>query len=386
MWEKVLRGSNIYYIWILVLLVVAGFGFLMYLKQLEHGLAITGMSRDVSWGLYVGQLTFLVGVAASAVMVVLPYYLHNYKVFGKITILGEFVAVPAVIMCILSVTVDLGRPDRVFNVLLHPTPNSILFWDVVVLNVYLFLNIIIGWTVLSYERRGGVKPPLWCRVLIYISIPWAFSIHTVTAFLYAGLPGRGFWLTAIMAPRFLGSAFAAGPALLIILCYILKKFDGFDAGEEAIRALSRIVAYAMVASLFFFGCELFTVYYSQLPEHMHHFDYMFVGLHGHTAMVPVMWLSGIMAIVSTVLLVIPKTRYNKAILPVACFMAFMALWLEKGLALIVVGFIPSMMETVTEYAPTIPEACITLGIWAIGALILTLLYKVAMGVKREIAS
>ncbi len=386
MWEKVLRGSNIYYMWILALLIVAGFGFLMYLKQLNFGLGITGMSRDVSWALYVGQLTFLVGVAASAVMVVLPYYLHNFKVFGKITILGEFVAVPAVIMCILSVTVDLGRPDRVMNVLLHPTPNSVLFWDVIVLSTYLLLNIVIGWTVLSYERRGGVKPPLWTKVLIYISIPWAFSIHTVTAFLYAGLAARGFWLTAIMAPRFLGSAFAAGPALLILLAYILKRFDGFDAGEEAIRALSRIVAYAMVASLFFFGCELFTVYYSQVPEHMYHFKYMFVGLHGHTAMVPVMWLSAILAIGATVLLVIPSTRNNKKVLPVACVMAFLALWLEKGLALIVVGFIPSMMETVTEYAPTFPEASITLGIWAIGALILTLLYKVAMGVKRETAA
>lgn len=386
MWEKVIRGSNIYYIWILALLAIIGFGFLMYLRQLQVGLTITGMSRDVSWGLYVGQLTFLVGVAASAVMVVLPYYLHNYKAFGKITILGEFVAVPAVIMCILSVTVDLGRPERVMNVLLHPTPNSILFWDVVVLNVYLFLNIIIGWTVISYERRGGVKPPMWCKVLIYISIPWAFSIHTVTAFLYAGLAARGFWLTAIMAPRFLGSAFAAGPALLIVLCYILKKFDGFDAGDEAIKALSKIVAYAMVATLFFFGCELFTVYYSQLPEHMHHFQYMFVGLHGHVKMVPFMWLSAILAIGSTILLVIPKTRNNKKILPVACVMAFLSLWLEKGLALIVVGFIPSMLETVTEYLPTFRESAITLGIWAIGALILTLLYKVAMSVKREAAS
>ena len=232
----------------------------------------------------------------------------------------------------------------------------------------------------------GVKPPLWCKVLIYISIPWAFSIHTVTAFLYAGLAARGFWLTAIMAPRFLGSAFAAGPALLIVLCYILKKFDGFDAGDEAIKALSKIVAYAMVASLFFFGCELFTVYYSQVPEHMYHFKYMFVGLHGHVKMVPFMWLSAILAIGSTVLLVIPNTRNNKTILPIACVMAFVALWLEKGLALIVVGFIPSMLETVTEYLPTFRESAITLGIWAIGALILTLLYKVAMGVKREVAS
>lgn len=385
MWEKAIRGNTVYYIWILVLLAIAGFGFLQFLRQWDYGLGITGMSRDVSWGLYIGQLTYLVGVAASAVMVVLPYYLHNHKAFGKATILGEFIAVPAVIMCILSVVVDLGRPDRVLNVLLHPTPNSILFWDVIVLNVYMLLNIVIGWTVLSYERRGGVIVPKWCKVLIYISIPWAFSIHTVTAFLYAGLAARGFWLTAIMAPRFLGSAFAAGPSLLLLLALILRKVSDYDIGDEAIKGISKIVTYAMVASLFFFACELFTVFYSQVPEHMYHFKYMFVGLHGHAAFVPIMWICAVMAIAATVLLVVPSTRNNHTTLAIACVLVFVSLWIEKGLALIVVGFIPSVFETLTEYAPTFPESAITVGVWAIGALVLTILYKVAIGVKREAA-
>ena len=213
--EKALVGSRKYYILILFLFAIIGTGFICYLIQLREGLQITGMSRDVSWGFYIAQFTFLVGVAASAVMVVLPYYLHNYKAFGRITILGEFLAVSAVIMCVTFIFVDLGNPVRVFNVLLHPTPNSILFWDMIVLNVYLFLNIFIGWNVLEAERHM-VPPPLWIKPFIYVSIPWAISIHTVTAFIYCGLPGRGFWLTAIMAPRFLSSAFASGPALLII--------------------------------------------------------------------------------------------------------------------------------------------------------------------------
>ena len=386
MWEKAIHGPRGYYIWVLILLGIIGFGFVQYLKQFQYGLGITGMSRDVSWALYIGQLTYLVGVAASAVMVVLPYYLHNHKVFGKVTILGEFIAVPAVIICILSVVVDLGRPDRVFNVLLHPTPNSILFWDVVVLNVYMLLNIIIGWTVLSYERRGGVPVPTWCKVLIYISIPWAFSIHTVTAFLYAGLPGRGFWLTAVMAPRFLASAFAAGPSLLILLALLVRKISDYDVGDEAIRGIAKIVAYAICATLFLFGCEVFTVYYSQIPDHMLHFQYLFTGLHGHDAYVPLFWVHIILAVAAMVLMVIPKTRNNFTTLAIACGTIFFSLWLEKGLALIVVGFIPSPTEHITDYAPTFPEAAITLGAWAVGALVLTLLYKVAIGIKREIAA
>jgi molybdopterin-containing oxidoreductase family membrane subunit len=382
MLEKALSGSKGYKAWLLVLLAILGIGFLNYLRQLETGLGVTGMSRNVSWGLYIGQFTFLVGVAASAVMLVLPYYLHNYKLFGRITILGEFLAVASVTMCLTFIIVDLGRPDRAFNVLLHPTPNSVLFWDMIVLNGYMLLNIVIGWVVLGCERRD-IHPPKWAKVLIYISIPWAISIHTVTAFLYAGLPGRGFWLTAIMAPRFLGSAFASGPAFLILIALLLRKLGKFDAGWEAIRTLSKIVTYGIVISIFFFACELFTVYYSQIPEHMHHFGYLFAGSHGHGNLMPIMWICALLAITGAILMVVPKTRNSETILPIGCLCVFFSLWIEKGVALVVGGFIPNPMDAIYEYAPTITELAITLGVWALGFFVLSILYKVAIEVRGE---
>lgn len=383
MLEKALRGNKTYFGWIAFLAVLFGIGFQFYLRQLGYGLGITGMSRDVSWGVYIGQFTFLVGVAASAVMLVLPYYLHNYKVFGKITILGEFLAVAAVTMCLSFIVADLGQPSRAFNVLLHPTPNSVLFWDMVVLNGYLFLNIVVGWSVLEAERKNA-PPPSWVKPLIYLSIPWAVSIHTVTAFLYAGLPGRGFWLTAIMAPRFLASAFASGPSLLILFCLFLRKYTKFDAGWEAIQTLAKIVTYAIVISVFFVLCELFTVYYSQIPEHMYHFTYLFKGLHGHSALVPWMWTCIVLAAIAIALLINPKTRNNPTTLAIGCLCVFFALWIEKGVTLVITGYIPSPLETITEYSPTIPEMGITLGIWSLGFLILTILYKVAIGVKEDV--
>jgi Ni/Fe-hydrogenase subunit HybB-like protein len=384
MLEKALTGSRSYKVWVVFLLIVFGIGFLNYLRQLNFGLGITGMSRDVSWGLYIGQFTFLVGVAASAVMLVLPYYLHNYKVFGKITILGEFLAVASVTMCLSFIVADLGQPARAFNVLLYPTPNSVLFWDMVVLNGYLFLNIVIGWAVLGAERRSA-PPPKWVKPLIYLSIPWAISIHTVTAFLYAGLPGRGFWLSAIMAPRFLGSAFAAGPSLLILICLFLRKYTKFDAGWEAIQTLAKIVTYAMIISVFFILCELFTVYYSQIPEHMNHFTYLFTGLHGHSNLMPWMWIAVVLGLLAVALLINPKTRNSETVLPIACICVFFSLWIEKGITLVLTGFIPSPLEILTQYTPTLPEMSITLGVWALGFLILTILYKVALTVKEELA-
>jgi len=380
--EKALKGSRGYGIWVAFLLLLTGIGFFFYLKQLDYGLGITGMSRDVSWGLYIAQFTFLVGVAASAVMLVMPYYLHDYKAFGKITILGEFLAVSAVIMCLTFVLVDLGRLDRAMNMILHPSPKSVLFWDMVVLNGYLLINIVTGWTVLESDRQG-VPPPAWVKPIIYLSIPWAISIHTVTAFIYAGLPGRGFWLTAIMAPRFLASAFASGPALLILFCMILKRFTKFDAGEKAVQTLAKIVAYALATSIFFVLVELFTVFYGQIPSHMHHLVYLFRGLEGHNMIANWMSVSALAAVVALVLLVIPRTRTREPILALACILVFLSLWIEKGLGLVITGFIPSPLDALTDYNPTGPEIAITVGVWALGLLIITLFYKIFVSVRTD---
>lgn len=383
MLEKALKGSRVYWVWIAFLLGLAATGFFFYLQQLDYGLGITGMSRDVSWGLYIAQFTFLVGVAASAVMLVLPYYLHDYKAFGRITVLGEFLAVAAVVMCILFVFVDLGQPSRVMNVLLHPQPASILFWDMVVLSGYLLINLITGWVVLSCTKKE-IPPPSWVKPIIYLSIPWAISIHTVTAFIYAGLPGRSFWLTAIMAPRFLASAFASGPALLIMICLILKYLGRFDAGQKAIRTLSTIVAYALAISIFFVLVEIFTVFYSGLPEHEAHFIYLFAGLHGYDNLVPWMWASALLALGALVMLIIPNIRQKEGWLAVACVFVFVSLWIEKGLGLVITGFIPSPLEAISEYNPTGPEIAVTLGVWAVGLLILTLLYRIFVAVRRDV--
>ena len=222
MLEKLFSGPKSYYVWLLFLLcVIAGCG-LVYLDQLQSGLGITGMNREVSWGLYISQFTYFVGVAASAVMLVLPAYFHHYKKFKRMIIFGEFMAVAAVVMCALFIVVDLGQPQRMLNVMLHPTPNSVMFYDMIVLIGYLCLNIVIGWVTLEAERLD-VEPPKWVKPLIYLSILWAFSIHTVTAFLYAGIPGRHYWLTAIMAARFLSSAFCSGPAILLLLLFLRQQ-------------------------------------------------------------------------------------------------------------------------------------------------------------------
>jgi molybdopterin-containing oxidoreductase family membrane subunit len=385
MFEKALTGDRRYWSWIVFLLVLIGVGAGCYLRQLGVGLGITGLSRDVTWGFYIAQFTFLVGVAASAVMVVLPYYLHNFKVFARVTILGEFLAISAVAMCIMFITVDLGQPGRMVNMLRHPSPRSVLFWDMIVLNGYLILNVVISRVSLTAERKG-VAPPSWIKPVIILSIPWAISIHTVTAFIYSGLAARPFWMTAILAPRFLASAFSSGPALLILFCLILMRFTKFHPGWEAIQRLALIVTYAMLTNIFFVLMEVFTAIYSNIPEHLEHFQYLYVGLEGHGELVPWMWVSAILAVFAAIMLVNPRIRSRQGALTVACVAVVISIWIEKGLGMVVAGFVPSPLGHVTRYVPSVPEVLIALGVYAVGALMITMFYKIALSVRGELSS
>jgi [DsrC]-trisulfide reductase subunit P len=380
MFEKALNGGTRYWAWMMALLAIVCAAAWSYAFQLQVGLGITGLSRDVTWGLYIAQFTFFVGVAASAVVVVLPYYLHDFKTFGPATILGEFLAIAAVIMCGAFIFVDMGQPSRVLNVLRYPTPKSLMFWDMVALGGYLALNAVITRVTLEAERCQ-TTPPRWIRRVIVLSIPWAISIHTVTAFLYSGLPGRSFWLSALLAPRFLASAFAAGPALLILLCLLVRRWWNLKVSDEAIGKIALVVLYALVAHLFFLAVELFTVFYGQIPDHLEPFRYVYTGLDGHAALVPWTWASIGLAVAALALLIAPPTRRRHATLAAACGAAFVAVWIEKGLGLVVAGFVPSPLGVVTEYAPTLREATIVAGIWAVGAIMVTVFFKITAEVR-----
>lgn len=382
MLEKALYGDKKYWTWIILLLAVIGVGSIFYILQLVKGLTVTGMGRDVSWGFYIAQFTYMVGVAASAVMLVMPFYLHDVKRFTNMVILGEFMAVASVIVCLGFVICDLGQPQRLLNIILHPTPNSILFWDMIVLNGYLLLNIVIGWSNLQAEHKR-LPHPRWVKPLVYISIPWAFSIHTVTAFLYQGLPGRHFWLSAIMAAKFLSGAFCSGPAILILFALIVKKLTNYDPGDEAIRSLAKIVIYAFIATVFFFLLEVFTAFYSNIPGHEHTLIYLFKGLHGKSALVGWMWVMTVAALASLVLLIPSKFRNQPELLVLGLILLIISTWIEKGLSFVIGGFIPNPLGHLTQYAPTGPELMISVMIYATGILILTILWKVAISVKKE---
>jgi [DsrC]-trisulfide reductase subunit P len=380
--EKALSGSRSYWLWVAALAAVVAMGAGLFVNQLQQGLGVTGMSRDMSWGFYIAQTAFMVGIAASAVMVVLPYYLHDYKAFGTITLLGEFVAIPAVVVSGLFIIVDLGRPDRVVNMFLHPSPRSPIFWDAVALTGYLLLNLAIAWAAMrSHVQR--VPPPRWIRPLIYLSIPWAVSIHTFTAFLFSGLAARPFWMTAILAPRFLASAFASGPALLILLVLLLERVGPINVPKAALQKLAQIATYALLTNLFFLGMEVFTVFYSAMPHHQLAFEYLYVGVHGKSRLVPWAWSSLALCLVAATILLLPRLRRQTRWLAAACGMMVVGLWIDKGFCLVLAGYVPTPLGKIAQYSPTAPELLLSLSVYALGALIFTVLAKLYLHVRAH---
>jgi molybdopterin-containing oxidoreductase family membrane subunit len=372
-------GGWRYHAWMTLLTVVALIGLYSYCQQLVYGLVTTGMTDQVSWGLYIANFTYLVGLAAAAAMLVIPVYVYRNMHLHDVVIFGELLAVAVIIMCLLFVTVDLGRPDRFLHLMQRFNfPVSMLTWDVIALNGYLLLNLhICGY--LLYSAYCGRKPSKVFYVpFVFIAIVWAVSIHTVTAFLYVGLGGRPFWNSAIIAPRFLASAFAAGPAFIIITLQLVRRYTNHQVHNEALFTLRRIVQVAMIINAFLLGCEVFTEFYTD-SAHLASSQYLFLGLHGRHALVPWIWTAIVMNLVATGLFLLPASRALPT-LNLACVLAIVGIWIEKGMGLIVPAFIPSPLGEIVEYRPTAREILVCLGIWAIGLLLYTIFVRISVPV------
>jgi Ni/Fe-hydrogenase subunit HybB-like protein len=382
----VARGGSAYYAWMALLLALFAWGVTAWRHQITEGLILSNMRDQVSWAFYIGNFTFLVGVAAAAVMLVIPAYIYNWKPIKEIAIFGELLAISAIVMCMLFVLVDVGRPDRVWHLIplvgSLNLPSSLLGWDVLVLNLYLLLNLVIVVHLLytAYFRR-----PYNARFvvpLLLFSIPAAVGIHTVTAFVYAGTAARPFWNSAILAPRFLASAFCSGPAILLILFQILRRTTSIEIKNEAIWKVAELMAYAMFLNLFLFGAEIFREYYSD-TDHLIHTQYLYSGVHGHDALVPFAWLSLICSVIAFLLFLIPATRRNFVTLNLGCLLIYSGVYIEKGMALVIPGMTPDTLGEFYEYVPTLTEVRIGAGIFAVGFLVFTILCKIAIPALQE---
>jgi len=381
-----LQGGWLYWMWMLFLLAMMGVSVWNYTDQWNQGLVITGMSDQVSWGFYIANFAFFVGIAAAAVLLLIPAYIFHRQDFRSVVLIGESMAVAAVLVAMGFVLVDLGRPDRIWHVIpllgRFNWPASILAWDIVVLGGYLLLNIAIPMYILFKHYQG--KEPDIRRYFFFLVLAmfWAISIHTVTAFVFSSNVSRPFWSTALLAPRFIASAFVAGPALMIIVLQLIRQFTTYPIRQSIITMLALILTVSMQINLFFTASELFTDFYHE-TEHAASIHYLFLGLDGFTALTTWIWTALAFNIIAVILLMVHKTRTNMQTLNIACVLAFVGIWIEKGMGLVVTGFIPSPLGEIFEYSPTLQELGVSAGIYALGAFVFTILTKGEISIKLD---
>ncbi|MBI5085465.1 MAG: polysulfide reductase NrfD [Acidobacteria bacterium] len=378
------QGPKSYWAWLVFLLLLIVSGALAYSHQVAAGLTVTAMRDQVSWGFYIGNFTFLVGVAAAAVILVIPAYVYDWKPIREIVIYGELLAISAIVMCLLFVLVDIGRPDRFWH-LLPPFghlnfPESILAWDVLVLNIYFLINFTVATHILYRAFNGKHYVKKLVVPMVLLSIPMAVGIHTVTAFLYNGLAARPYWNSSILAPQFLASAFCSGPAILLVVLQLLRKFTQFEIRDEAIHKIAELMAYAMFLNLFLHGAEAFKEYYSN-TEHLLFTRYWYSGLGEHKTLVPFAWSAVALNVIAFALFIVPKTRRNLITLNVGCLATYAGVYIEKGMGLIIPGLTPDALGEIYEYYPTLTELRVAAGIFALGFLIFTLMLKVAVPIS-----
>ena len=377
----IFKGSKTYWSWISTLLILIVIGIVCYYEQASNGLITTSMRDEVSWGFYIGNFTFMVGIAAASIMLVVPAYIYNWKPIKEIVILGELLAISAIIMCLLFILVDMGHPERFW----HMIPGigklrlgqSILAWDSVALTFYLILNFIIvshilfrAFKIQNYSKKYAIP-------LILLSIPAGIAIHTITAFLYNGIAARPFWNSAILAPKFLASAFCSGPAIMIILFQVLRRTTKLHIEDQAIWTLAELMAYTMFFNLFLTGAEIFKEVYSN-TEHRVFTDYLYFGIGEHNKIVPFAWMAIIFDVIAFVLFLVPRTRKNFITLNIGAVLIYFGVYIEKGIGLIIPGFTPDVLGEIYEYFPSSTEILVTVGIFSTGFLIYTLMLKVAV--------
>lgn len=380
----VIQGSRGYLAWTTLLLIVIGVGLAAFVNQTQGGLITTNMRDQLSWGFYIGNFAFLVGVAAAAIVVVIPAYVYRWGPIRDVVLLGELVAVTAIIMCMLFVTVDLGHPERIWHLMpLVGAPNfpySLLVWDILVLNAYFVVNYFIVTYLVYMSYQGRKYNAAFILPIIFLSIPMAVSIHTVTAFLFMGLKARPFWNSAILAPRFLASAFCSGPALLVIVFQVLRRVRPIEISDAALRKIGELLAYTMAVNLFFLGCEVFREFYSP-SAHVIHAEFQWRGLEPGHGIAGYTWFSLACEVVAFAIFVVPELRNRISFLSAGCALAFAGVYIEKGLGLLLPGMTPDVIGEVYRYSPSLNEILIGAGIWGIGALIFTLMAKVAIAIS-----
>jgi molybdopterin-containing oxidoreductase family membrane subunit len=378
------KGGKVYYSWLLFLSFFVLVGLVTTFIQMTTGLVVTGASDQIVWELFVSNFIHCPSIASAAVLVVTPAYIYKRKDMKQLAVIGEAIAMVFVIIGINFILFHMGRPDRSWHAIpgigIFNFPSSVLTYDIIVLNVYLVLNAV---AVFYYLYKHYVGQPLNTKFytpLIWFAVAWGPFIHIITAFILSSNAQIAVWHTALMPFSFLAMAAAAGPALVIVIFLVIRKFTKLEIEDSVIDFFSQVIAWGVGLLILMFAVEFFT----ELYPATHHSAPLEYAINGHNGMNPYgPWFWSIMTIfvVQFFLLCIKKVRksYN-FMLPLLCISVFLSVLIEKPTVLIFPAFSPTPLGEYAVFHPTLIELCNVLFVWATGFILLTMVLKGVVGV------
>ncbi len=302
------RTSTGYYIFVSILLAVIAWGTFAYITQLRYGLLVTGMNDIVSWGFYIFNFVFWIGVSHVGALISAILRLTNAGWRTPLTRLGELITVAALMVGALMIVVDLGRPDRMMNLFLYGRFQSPLIWDVIGVTTYLIGSVTylylpsipdfalmrdrlrrgaptfrrklytwlaLGWTGTLQQRH---RLDIANKIMTAMIIPIAISVHTVVAFVFA-MTLRPGWDSAVLAPNFVIGALFSGMGSLLIVMAVFRKFCHLEEylTPRHFRNIGWLVMVMLFAYFYFVLVEYLTIGYKFRVEELELFTLLLVG-------------------------------------------------------------------------------------------------------------
>ncbi len=396
-------------LWVGFLLTIIAIAVWAYYKQFNDGLGVTAMRDYVSWGLYIASFVFFVATALVGMLISAVVGLLGQKWIIPISRIAEMIALAFVMMAGIAIVVDMGRPDRVLNLLFYGRFSSPIIWDVTVVNVYIFISILLlllpmlpdlaiirnhmkkdlpkwQWNLYNILSLGWVGTPgqykilhRTIRVLLILIVPVALAIHTVTSWLSA-LTLRAGWDSTIFGPYYVTGAFVAGSGAVLVAMYFIRRAYKLEEyiTEFHFDKMGKLMVLVALVYFYFNLNEFLVPAYKMKAADGHHIHTLF-SLHGEYGVM--FWLTQTFGLILPIFFGLFK-RFRKPFpMMIIGLSLVIGAWFKRVIIVVptlIHAYLPiqNVPDNFKEYDPTGLEITITLGVIAMAVLIVTILAKI----------
>jgi Ni/Fe-hydrogenase subunit HybB-like protein len=393
-------------IWTAVLVAICLVGVYAYYRQLRYGLIVTNMRDYVSWGIYISNFVFFVAISLVGSLITAVFRLAGVHWSTPLTRIAEMIAVAAIIFASLIIIVDMGSPERFYNLFIHGRLQSPIIWDVIVITTYFFISILLLYfpllpdiqILLRFKEKSGPKlnkfysyiGSFWkgtteqfklsdraISILCITIIPVAFTIHTVTSWLFATTYRPG-WDSTNFGAYFIAGAFLVGAGAVVVAMYVFRKAYHLEKyiTEDHFEKMGRILVLLAMLYLYFNINEFLTPFFKMKESEAAYLNGLFTG-----DFAIVFWfaiLTGM--IVPTIILLFKKGRKPLPVL-IAGIMVIVGAWFKRYLIVtptLLHPFLPmhDVPANYKHYFPSWEEWAITFGSLAGVMLVITILARI----------